>query len=161
MTKKHGLSVLKIVKWIIPSVFFIWLFGLLLIVGIPLLLGFRGIGVAVYLDYPYGVWQSEEPTITLIIDPNYMLDEGRARFPGIYVRDTRTEDVLVGVDPVGAGIEVRNASIEDGRQYAYYAGTYRIRGNRIYFTLGRLWRERTGIDLIVFELVEEVVVPER
>ena len=131
---------------------------ILLILFIMLLLA----SCAVYADYPYGVWQSENPNITLIIDPNYQLDEDPGRFPGIYVKDTGTEDVIVTLDLVGAGLAIHNVSIGEAvayHRYADFLGSYRIRRDRMDFTLVRSLREELGVDRIVFELVEEVEVP--
>ena len=109
---------------------------------------------------PYGIWKSEEPRITLFIDPAYAETDEPFRFPGIYIKDGVEMDVFVRISITHGTFFIHNASIPrdtvDFHREAYFDGLYRIEDNRLYYTVGQLWREQTGVDRIVFELVEEV-----
>ena len=105
---------------------------------------------------PYGIWQSEEPNITLFIDSELSY---RDDFPGIYVIDDIEIDVMVGTIPKLATIWIyENVEIEDGtvKRNRFFEGYYSIENDRLYIRLRSCYPEHTGLDIIIFELVEEV-----
>ena len=121
--------------------------------------------VATYQPIPYGVWQSENPNMTLIVDPDYASFENPSWsivYPGTYVRDGEEIDLVVVVDNTRGrgGIRVFNASLERFSNFsdAYFVGNYRVSGGRLIYTLDRQWQEQTGFDRIVFDKTREVVV---
>jgi len=129
-------------------------------------------------EIPYGIWHSEEPNITLFIKPDYnvtlygyqtfttaageetiQISESDV-FLGVYVKDGEEIDIFVSfLFPPREDLRIQNANITRpiNSSNAYFAGSYRVRrNNRLYLRLFLDIQERTGIDHIVFELVEEV-----
>jgi len=107
-------------------------------------------------ELPYGVWQSEEPNITLYFDPK--IDEDV--FSGTYMKDGENINIVVLVSSVNKGFRIYNESLyysEHGLNYvdsyrdSYYSGDYRVRGNKLRYKLRPYWQEQTGIKTIVFE----------
>ncbi|MCL2035278.1 MAG: hypothetical protein FWG94_11205 [Oscillospiraceae bacterium] len=108
-------------------------------------------------ELPYGVWQSEEPNITLYFDPEIWVSDP---FPGTYIKDGESTDIVIIFSSSAKAFSIYNASLyysEDGLNYvdsykdAYYYGYYRVRGNKLRYNLVPHWQERTGIKTIVFE----------
>jgi len=117
------------------------------------MLAFTACGVTTYQAMPYGVWQSAEPNIVLIINPNRAAS-------GTYIRDGEQIDIFAIVDTARGrgGIWVFNTSVDDpgnNRDAAYFRGDYRVRRGRLYLTFTPYWQERTGYERIVFEKVRE------
>ena len=107
---------------------------------------------------PYGIWQSIDPNITLFIAPEFRLSQD-IEFSGIYVRDG--EEVRVRVlapnsRGVGAFLIFEDIIREDKTvsERMLYFGEIYIENDRIYMDLLHYFSERTGIDTIIFELVE-------
>ena len=106
---------------------------------------------------PYGVWQSDDPNIVLIIDPNYAELEKppwSIVYPGIYVKDGEEIDIIAVVDNTRGrgGILIFDASLDrfDDFSSAFFVGEYRVRGERLHYTFNQHWREATGVDEIIF-----------
>ena len=117
---------------------------------------------------PYGVWQSSNPELTLVIntpDSELVIEGFHNLFPGVYVRDDIEIDIGVSVQTRTHRIFIFDPTLEGQRQNEkspfsdalVFDGSYRLnfRGTRLYLTLSPSSQERTGIDRIVFERVEE------
>jgi hypothetical protein len=112
---------------------------------------------------PYGVWQSEEPEITLYIIYGFgdELDN-----TGVYKKNGNEIELLLEFGP-GRRFKIydKNTDFSEINSYlqAYYTGTYRLRGNRdnrrMVYTLVPYWQERTGVERIIFTKVGDVHTP--
>ena len=146
---------------------------LIILLFLALLLTFSA--CSAWTPVPYGVWQSEYPNITLIVDREYAtvlyrnrVDEGSDGneirriihnedvFHGTYEKDGEIVDIVIDFFVPNGMFGIQNASIDTPvmSQDTYFSGSYGLRGNRLYLHLSPGTQERTGFRRIVFELVE-------
>jgi len=102
---------------------------------------------------PYGVWQSENPNIILNINPE-LKSETYNDFPGTYESEGVETDLVVVFATAHKGFAIH---LEYFGRYdeAFLTGTYKIRGNKLRYSVLPFWQERTGIKTIVFEKVSD------
>lgn len=107
---------------------------------------------------PYGIWHNEEHNITIFISPDYFIHPGH--YPGILIGNGKEIDIIVNICRSHGMFFIANASLEERitLSNSYFDGFYRVRHGRLEYTLTSHHRELTGIDRIVFELIEEVVL---
>jgi len=91
---------------------------------------------------PYGVWQSEEPNITLYFDPEIWVSDP---FSGIYVKDGESTDIVIIFSTANKGFRIYDKEVyfNENRisENTLYAGDYRVRGNKLRYSLRPYWRE--------------------
>ena len=112
---------------------------------------------------PYGVWQSEDPHITLYLAPETELFVGEpipgTHYPGIYIKDGENINIIIGFG-YSKSFSIYNEALFYSDEYwnyrdAYYNGTYRVRGNKLRYNVLPFWQEQTSIKTIVFEKVSD------
>ena len=114
---------------------------------------------AIPYERPYGIWQNETVGLTLFIDPhNY------GNNSGIYVIGNEEHEVVITFRH-DKGFIVQDVRDFEGARitnnYRYFDGRFRVRDDKLYYTLTRNWQEQTGIrDTIVFEKVADYEVPD-
>jgi hypothetical protein len=121
-------------------------------------------------DTPYGKWHSTDPDLTLDIGPFF-----DSLYFGIYIDEGEKVDVLAFVNGIGGssfmlGIysyDEYDFSKQDwnyigGKRYGnnipppkYFDGEWKLKGNKLYYTLYESYQEETGYETIIFELIEE------
>ena len=105
--------------------------------------------------YPYGTWHSSDPDITLYID------EDKEIWDGTYVVDGVSIPVIVSFSFGRESFDIMDREkVENPKGYndsgiTYFCGDRKVRGDKMYYYVKRLWAERTSIEEIVFERVED------
>jgi len=107
------------------------------------------------LVVPVGLWQSDDPQITLDI-----ANAERDAF-GTYVRDGEEIEIYMVFGHVSNLLSIYNAIVMDESfkgtwdSFTYYGGKWEKRGDKIYYTLLTKWREMHGIKEIVFTKIAD------
>lgn len=107
---------------------------------------------------PYGVWKSEDPELTLDINPDVY------PYNGIYVVDGEKIEVTIGGFSIYDFFEIwpLEGSGIDLTVYgnAYFNGTFKRKKDKIYYTLKPYWQDKTDYKTIVFEKIGDYDPPE-
>jgi len=158
--KKESMSVKKVIVFTVCIILLLLLFLLLFLVcTIP------------NQTIPYGIWQSEDPNITLYINHRPLGPDGyqynepdNHPWYGTYLKDGVEIDVVIYFAPTWNRFSIVDAvfgySPSGSYRFSYYfSGDYKLRGNRMIYTLTPHWREQTGIKRIVFEKIGDIDIP--
>ena len=116
--------------------------------------------------FPYGKWESEELGLVLDVNPQSNIpSQGRYSFFGTYMERGDEVEVYVYFDVILGDIWIlRNPDWgsrggERNTETTIFGGRYRLRRERLHFTLTSFWQEQTGItDTIIFERVVDYQV---
>ena len=119
-------------------------------------------------DPPYGVWQSDDPRITLFFTPEYQVIEGREFYFGLYSIDNVDKKVFAQFGPGGGGFGINDLSEPRNSggcvlfSRTLIGGNYRLIENMMIYTLSPHSQERLGIETITFHLIDdyEPICPE-
>ena len=107
------------------------------------------------LIVPVGLWQSDNPSITLDIT-----EDDRDHY-GTYVKDGEEIEIYIGFGHVSNRLFIHDAIIQDENfkgsmdDYEYFAGSWEVKDDKIYYTLLPKWKEMHGIDEIVFTKIAD------
>ena len=99
---------------------------------------------------PVGLWQSDDPSITLNI-----ANEERDCY-GTYVMDGEEIEVYAVFGHVSNLLSIYDAIVVDEDykggwdEYTYFGGNWEVRDDKLYLTLKPTWQEMHGIKEIVF-----------
>ena len=108
------------------------------------------------LVVPVGIWQSDDPSITLDIandvsDPNF----------GTYVRDGEEIEIYIVFGHVSNLLSIYDAIVLNENHkggwddWTYFVGNWDIKDDKLYLILKSKWREMHGIDKIVFTKIAD------
>jgi len=106
---------------------------------------------------PYGVWQSENPNMTLFIDRELstsVTSDWSGIFPGIYMRDGEEVSITIVLESKGGHISIyESVELGDGliEENLLIRNNYTIENDRLYIRNP----EANEFEPIVFELVED------
>ena len=106
---------------------------------------------------PFGVWKSNEPNIVLYLKPDYFMTQIMAHL-GTYSENGYELKVFVHF---GHGLRFRmteaNSLRADGGMSLgeFLTGTYQLVGDQIHYRPTPVFRERLGLDMIVFYRVDD------
>ena len=107
--------------------------------------------------FPYGKWENAELGLVLDINRNYNKEQA---FSGFYIENGEEIDVYVFFSIThGYFWIIRESDLHHwggvrDAETTIFDGRYRVRGERLYYTLTPFWQEQTGItDTIVFERI--------
>jgi len=108
----------------------------------------------------YGIWESAEMGFVFDVHPESYY---RYAFPGTYVEDGEKVDATIVFVVADSNLAIfresdRSVFMERGDgavEVIVYAGSYRLRRNRLRVTTHPHWRERTGVEEIVFERIHK------
>ena len=107
---------------------------------------------------PIGIWESENPNIRVYVKSEYSHSQG-FYYPAIYIVNGEETKVFARFD-LGTEFTIFDLSEirEDGRinhNNWLYRGSFRLRRNVLYVSLGSIAQERTGFEQIIFNRLEE------
>ena len=116
--------------------------------------------------FPYGKWENAELGLVLDVNPqNNIPGQGRDSFFGTYMESGEEIEVYVYFDVIHGDLWIlRNPDWgsrggERNTETSIFGGRYRLRRERLHFTLTSFWQEQTGItDTIIFERVVDYQV---
>jgi len=107
--------------------------------------------------FPYGKWENAELGLVLDINRNYNKEQA---FSGFYIENGEEIDVYVVFSIThGRFWIIREPGLRHwggtrDTETTIFDGNYRLRGDRLHYTLTPFWQEQTGItDTIVFERI--------
>lgn len=107
------------------------------------------------LVVPVGLWQSDNPSITLDIE-----NEERAHY-GTYIKDSEEVVIYIVFGHVSNLLSVYDEIVNDDNykgvwdDYEYFVGHWKVKDDKIYFALLPKWQEMHGIKEIVFTKIED------
>jgi len=110
---------------------------------------------------PHGKWENTD--LGVILDVNSDIDPGRG-FPGFfgtYMKDDEKIDIFIFLSLTHGTFAIWkecDVPYRGGPDYdlALYSGDFRwLRGDQLRLRLAPLWQERTGLEEIVFERIED------
>jgi hypothetical protein len=107
---------------------------------------------------PFGIWESERPSLLLYIDANYQQPTQSQLYLGSYVTEETRRKIFVrfGNGP-RFSIYCITALREDGNiggDGRIMSGTWRRADNEIHYTLTTTFQGRTGYSVIIFNNME-------
>ena len=111
--------------------------------------------------FPYGKWESAELGLVLDVVPKINKEDA---FPATFIEDGEKIDVYAFFLLTGGYLVILREpdwlSWGGARDTTgtIFDGNYRLRGERLYYTLTSFWQEQTGIKTVVFELIEDYEV---
>jgi hypothetical protein len=104
---------------------------------------------------PIGLWQSDDPSITLDIT-----NEERGHY-GTYVKDGEEIEIYIVFGHVSNLLSIYDAITQDENfkgpydDYEYFVGTWKNEGDILNFYLKQTWQEMHGIKEIVFTKIAD------
>ena len=107
------------------------------------------------LVVPAGLWQSDDPQITLDITDEEIV------YNGVYVRNGEEIDICIGFGNVSNRLFIHDAIILDENfegyweDYLYFSGPWEVKDDKLYLTLLPKWQEMYGIEEIVFTKIAD------
>jgi len=108
--------------------------------------------------FPYGKWENAE--LGLVLDVNPLNRASTNRFYGTLVENEDMLEIYVFFLVTHGDLWILRESDWGNRGGArntdttIFGGSYRLRGDRLHYTLTPFWQEQTGItDTIVFERI--------
>ena len=114
---------------------------------------------------PYGKWESVEPNIIMDLNP-YEYDSP-GRFYGTYYEEDEVIDIYISISSFSKEFAVKKFSDiiyldqPDSYKLALFDGSYRIKGDKLYYKLKPYWQEKSGVThTIVFTKIEEYEAPD-
>jgi len=111
--------------------------------------------------FPYGKWENAELGLVLDFNPQITVP-GRGRYSsfGTFIENgEETEVYIIFSTYLGSFWIIRESGLHHwggtrDTETTIFDGRYRVRGDRLYYTLTPFWQEQTGItDTIVFERI--------
>lgn len=113
---------------------------------------------------PYGKWENAEYCLILDIDPKKS-DLNYGNFPGTYQLDEDIIDVYIRFSNHSKEFDIYNISDQPGEgvanfhTLAYFGGSYRFNNDELVYSLQPLWKERMGIETIIFKKIADYEAP--
>jgi len=107
------------------------------------------------LVVPVGLWQSDDPQITLNIT-----DEDGSYY-GTYIRDGKEIKIYVVFGHVSNLLSIYNAIVQDENfdgswdDYTYFVGHWEVKDDKLYQNLFPTWQDMNGIKEIVFTKIAD------
>lgn len=106
---------------------------------------------------PYGIWQSKEPDLVFDIDP-----QCESFFKGQYTEDGKSINVFVAFAVAykefgiydESEVDIAKGSIRHTED-SIFEGSYKMKGDKLIYTLNPHWREVTGYKTITFDKIKE------
>ena len=112
-------------------------------------------------ETPYGVWQSQDPSLTLDVDPNHRL---KGLYYGTYTVNDVTIDVYAEFISVYDQLSIYPLSAlePDGLNgnHVIFSGPFKMRNGQLICEANPGTRERTGYTRIVFDKIKDYAAEE-
>ena len=108
------------------------------------------------LVVPVGLWQCDNPAITLDITTDEALE-----YYGIYVMEGEKTEILIVFGDVSNLLSIYDAIIQDENHeggfddWTYFCGHWEVKDDKLYFKLLPTWAEMHGIDEIIFTKIAD------
>ncbi|MCL2253499.1 MAG: hypothetical protein FWC09_03570 [Lachnospiraceae bacterium] len=107
--------------------------------------------------FPYGVWQSENPNITLYLDDDKNICFGTYLLNGDEISIIANFYYFKRFSIYDANVDMNKI---DFYELAYYVGDYKVRGDKLTYNIIPYWSEKTGVKRIIFKKISDVKVIE-
>jgi len=108
---------------------------------------------------PYGIWQSESPDIVMDLEPNYEHPGVPKLYYGTY--NLENTEISIVIEFGNDNIHIHNISDYDAESNAmrsnaeYFIGTFKVKKNKLYYSLSEYYQKIYGYKQIVFTKIQD------